>query len=250
MLYRLKRHPFAVKAHFDFSLVLTYAFPKEILTPLLPPGIELDNFGDYGFVAVAMVQTNKLRPFFVPAFMGKNFFLSGYRIFVKYHTLKGKRYRGLFILRSDTDNSTMQTFGNLLTHYNYHTIKVSISKSPNGVDIKTVTPQGESDAEIKVNYGVENIQLPNGSVFKDWKEARRYAGPMPFTFDYEKQTHSIIFIEGVRENWEPKPVFVEEENVEFLKQPMFKSARPILSNAFIVENIPYMWRRGVREKLP
>jgi hypothetical protein len=33
----LRRHPFPVVAHFDTSLVLTYAFPARVLEPLLPP---------------------------------------------------------------------------------------------------------------------------------------------------------------------------------------------------------------------
>ena len=41
----LKRHPIPVKAHFRHSLVLTYAFPKQLLAGLLPPGLILDKIG-------------------------------------------------------------------------------------------------------------------------------------------------------------------------------------------------------------
>jgi hypothetical protein len=249
MLHQLKRHPFPVKAYFDFSLVLTYAFPKKQLEPMLPPGLELDTFGDYAFVAVAMVQTRKLRPFFVPSFLGRDFFLSGYRIFVKYHTQKGKRYRGLFILRSDTDNGTMQKSGNLLTHYNYHHTDIAWQKLPDGIEVKVRSKDRVSDADIKVQYGNEATQLPQGSVFTNWKEARRFAGPLPFTFDYEKETHSIIFIEGVRENWVPAPLQVEKADLQFFNSEKFKNTTPVLSNAFITEQIPYRWKKGVREKL-
>ena len=60
--YRLRRHPFPVDAFFDHSLVLTYALPLQSLAPLLPPGLQVDAYGDYGFVAIAMVQTRRLRP--------------------------------------------------------------------------------------------------------------------------------------------------------------------------------------------
>lgn len=249
MFHQLKRHPFPVKAYFDFSLVLTYAFPKEQLQPFLPPGLELDTHGDYAFVAVAMVQTRNLRPFFVPKFMGKDFFLSGYRIFVKYHTQRGKRYRGLFILRSDTDNPTMQKFGNLLTHYNYHTVEVDWKKDEKGIEVKVNSADHTTDAEIKVKFGDEQTPLPKDSIFASWKEARRFAGPLPFTFDYEKETHSIIFIEGVREHWVPAPLEVEMAKINFFNSEKFKTTSPILSNAFVTTEIPYMWKKGVREKL-
>ena len=51
--------------------------------------------------------------------------------------------------------------------------------------------------------------LPEGSPFPDLKEARKFAGPLPFTFDYEEETHSIVRIQGVRQRWNPEPVAVE-----------------------------------------
>jgi Uncharacterized conserved protein (COG2071) len=78
MGYRLRRHPFDVSAHFRHSLVLAYALPAGALEPLLPPTLELDRHGELGFVAAAFVQTEKMRPSFLPAVLGLDFFLGGY----------------------------------------------------------------------------------------------------------------------------------------------------------------------------
>src|SRR5271154_742302 len=83
MLYLLKRHPIAVKAYFRHSLVLTYALKPEALEPLLPEGLALDTWRGRGFLAIALVQTERLRPGFLPTVMGRDFFLSGYRIFTR-----------------------------------------------------------------------------------------------------------------------------------------------------------------------
>ncbi len=100
MISLLKNHPFAVEAFFDYSFVLTYAFQKKDLQPLI-----LDTYLDrWAFVAVALVQTKALRPKDFPAFLGNDFFLMGYRIFVRYITPTGKRLRGLYILKSETDS--------------------------------------------------------------------------------------------------------------------------------------------------
>jgi Uncharacterized conserved protein (COG2071) len=107
MLYSLKRHPIPVQAWFDFSLVLTYALPAEILAPHLPEGLELDEFAGHGFVAVALVQTRYLRFAGAPKWLGHDFFLSGYRIFCRYRTAAGRRLRGLRILRSDANSLLM-----------------------------------------------------------------------------------------------------------------------------------------------
>src|SRR5688500_9427651 len=96
----LKNHPFAVEAHFQTSTVLTFAVNKIELRSLIPACLELDTFQeDWGFIAVAMVQTKALRPKGMPRFFGSDFLLIGYRIFVRYMNDRGKRMRGLYILR-------------------------------------------------------------------------------------------------------------------------------------------------------
>lgn len=93
MLHALRRHPFPVRAWFRHSLVLTYAMPRHVLEPLLPPGVMLDTWGDRGFLAIALVQTDHLRPSWLPRFLGQRFFLSGYRIFTRFQTAGGRRLR-------------------------------------------------------------------------------------------------------------------------------------------------------------
>lgn len=81
MLHLLKRHPIAIEAQFDYTLVLKFALPTDVLEPLLFPGLMLDTFCGFGFVAIAMVETKHLRPKGMPSFLGQDFFLGGYRMF-------------------------------------------------------------------------------------------------------------------------------------------------------------------------
>jgi hypothetical protein len=249
MRHLLQRHPIPIKAWFRHSLVLTYALPADALRPLLPPGLVLDTFGDFGFVAVAMVQTRSLRPAFLPQWCGQDFFLAGYRIFTRFRTRAGRTLRGLRILRSDADHVLMVHGGNLLTHYQYRRAQAEVCEKGSELLIRVTTPAGEADVEVRANLANAPAAPPPGSPFPDWHQARLFAGPLPFTFDYESQTHSIIIIEGVREDWQPKPVAVTVEKLTFLDHPPFRDARPVLANAFHVANISYAWKRGVREPL-
>lgn len=250
ILWRLQRHPFSVTAFFRHSLVLTYAFPQAVLGPLLPPGLILDTFGDFGFVAIAMVQTKGLRPAFLPRVLGQNFFLCGYRIFTRFQTSAGRTLRGLKILRSDTDRRRMVVFGNLLTHYRYRLARVAFRATNEQLDVTITTPRAEADLHVIAHLADAAAQLPAGSPFSNWHQARLFAGPLPFTFDYEAETKSIILIEGVRENWRPRPVTVEVLRNTFFDAEPFASTRPVLASAFHVGDIPYRWKRGVIEGLP
>jgi len=239
MLSFLKNHPFAVEAFFESSLVLTFAVPKEELQDLIPACLTLDTYEDkWAFIAVAMVQTKELRPKGFPKFMGNHFFLIGYRVFVRYTNAKGKRLRGLYILKSETDKKKMKFFGNLFTHYNYTTTDICKTENKNYKKISSLI----SDFEITIDASQKEVLLPKNSPFPNWKIARRYAGPLPFTFTYNSNTKEVLVIEGVRKNWNPKPIHITDYNFSFLKTLNLKNY--ILANAFIIENIPYYWKKG------
>lgn len=242
-MLNLRNHPFAVEAFFDYSLVLTYAVPKAELQPLIPPCLELDTFRDSeAFLAIAMVQTKALRPKGLPRFMGSDFFLIGYRIFVRYTTRAGKRLRGLYILKSETDSRRMEILGSLFTEYQYTTTDISQTKSGS---IMTITSQ-KSKLDIVVDTYPQPALLPPQSPFGDWKEARRFAGPLPFTFSYNPQTRDVLIVEGVRENWQPTAVSLLRSDLTFFESVGVRSAR--LANAFIIREIPYYWKRGRTER--
>ena len=239
----LKNHPFAVEAFFKSSLVLTYAVPKDEIKNLIPECLELDTFNErWAFIAVALVQTKKLRPKSFPEFMGNDFILAGYRIFVRYSNTKGKRLRGLYILKSETDKKKMSLFGNIFTHYNYTATDINFHTEKEKI---TVT-SAKSGLDIDIDFNKTDIKLPRDSPFSTWKEARRYAGPLPFTFTYNGKTKKVLIIEGVRKDWDPKPVEVLKSNVKFIKEMNLKGI--VLANAFIIENVPYYWKKGKVEK--
>jgi hypothetical protein len=245
MIHLLKRHPLPVTAFFRHSLVLTYAFPPEILQPLLPNGLVLDTFRGHAFLAIALVETRQLRPSFLPAILGGDFFLSGYRIFTR---LAGAAHskRGLRILRSDADHPWMVRAGNLLTHYNYRLCQTNLEERGAQIHWTVRTPNAEADLDVTAQLDAQPAPLPDGSPFRTLAEARRFAGPLPYTFDYEEATNSIIGIYALRQSWNPEPVAVDVRRNTFLDHEPFRSAPPILANAFHVHDVPYQWQRGRR----
>ncbi|MES2772998.1 MAG: DUF2071 domain-containing protein [Bacteroidota bacterium] len=243
MFSYLKNHPFAVEAFFESSLVLSFAVPKEELQHLIPECLELDVFDDkWAFIAVAMVQTKQLRPKGFPKFTGNDFFLVGYRIFVRYTNVAGKRLRGLYILKSETDKKKMEWLGNIFTRYSYTTTDIVTTQQ----GYITTIASKQSGLEIAVDAGTKDVSLPVCSPFADWKEARRFAGPLPFTFSYDADKKEVLIIEGVRQNWTPVPVEVLNYDIAFLESLRLKNVQ--LANAFILRNIPYYWKKGRIEK--
>jgi len=242
MFSHLKNHPFAVSAFFESTTVLTFTFSKEVLESHIPPCLQLDTFQNkWAFVAIAMVQTKHLRPKGFPKFLGNNFFLIGYRVFVRYTTETGKNLRGLYILQSQTNKKKMEISGNIFTHYNYTTIDISQLQ----IGIQKTISSKKSDFEVSYEKK-EKITLPSTSSFSSWKEARRFSGPLPFTFTYKESTQEVLIIEGVRQDWKPQPIQVNSYHFSFFKQRGLPN--PQLASAFTIENIPYYWKKGRKEQ--
>lgn len=104
----------------------------------------------------------------------------------------------------------------------------------------------KSDFEIIFHDADDEVALPELSPFGSWKEARRFAGPLPFTFTYNSATREVLIIEGVRQNWLPKPVKIKSYDFAFLKSLNLQSI--CLANAFLIKNIPYYWKKGKVEQ--
>ncbi len=142
---------------------MTFAVPKEQLQNLIPECLQLDTFQDkWAFVAIAMVQTKDLRPKGFPKFLGNDFFLIGYRIFVRYTNKTGKNLRGLYILKSETDKRKMEFFGNIFTHYSYTTTDI---KQIEYQDTKEIS-SNKSKFKIKIAKTETQISLPEQSLLQ------------------------------------------------------------------------------------
>jgi uncharacterized protein YqjF (DUF2071 family) len=245
-LQRLHDHPFAVDAYFDFSLVLTYALPVEVLRPLVPPALTIDTYQDrWAFVAIAMVQTRGLRPSRLPALLGRDFFLIGTRIFVRFQPANGARLRGLYILRSETDRRAMSVLGDLFTHYRYVYRPITVERDGPHLRVRSGDFRVAVDTLPPTAALDDPTLLPPGSPFTDWKDARRFAGPMPHTFS-ALGDDEVLVVEGVREAWRPRPVRVLEAVIPYLAEQGL--ADPVLASAFVIEGVPYHWAPGRRER--
>ena len=244
MLPFLKNHPFAVEAFFESSTVLTFAVPKVDIQNLIPQCLEVDSFDDkWGFIAVAMVQTKNLRPKGFPEITGQDFFLIGYRVFVRYTNNAGKRLRGLYIINSETDKRKMEIMGNIFTHYNYTTTDIHQRNDSSIMEISSK----KSGFKVTIDSSDNgNTYLPVGSPFSNWKDARKFAGPLPFTFSFNAKAKQVLIIEGVRENWVPIPLKVLEYRFSFLDKMHLDGI--ILANAFIIRDVPYYWKKGKLEQ--
>ncbi len=221
---------------------MSFAFPEDLLRPLVPEGLKIDAYEGMGFVTLAMVWTKGLRPTEFPAKMGRDFFLAGYRIFTRLEDEVGRSLRGLKIIRSETDSRFMVYSGNLMTGYNYRHVAVEIEEEASFTRVIS-RADGVATFDLKFESGNGDTALPKDSPFPDWRTARRFAGPMPFTFSPQGDG-SFVVVEGSRGSWKPQPVGVVKWDVGLFGEDPFRGVNPVLANAFVVRDVDYRWEKG------
>jgi hypothetical protein len=224
-------------------IAVSFAFPEATVRPLVPGALEIDTYDGFGFVTVAMVWTEKLRPAAFPAFLGQDFFLVGYRVFTRLREEAGRRLRGLKVLRSETDRHRMVWMGNLMTGYRYRHVNVRVDETGPETRVSTFLADGRATLELAFEAESCGAALPEGSPFPDWHTARLFAGPMPYTFGAEDDG-SVVVVEGSRQNWVPRPIFVKHWRVGLFDEAPLCGTEPVLANAFAVNDVSYRWKRG------
>jgi hypothetical protein len=121
----------------------------------------------------------------------------------------------------------MELLGNIFTHYKYDRTDIHLSQTKDSI----VAAANTSGFFIEVKNSGADVALPATSPFANWKEARRFAGPLPFTFSYKPETREVLIV-----------VEVVSCNIPFLETT--GPVKGALANAFVINNISYYWKKG------
>lgn len=240
----LRRHPFPMECRFRRSLVVAWAFEAEAIQAMLPAPLEADTYRDdegrsWGFAAVALVDLEDLRRSGTPRWLGSSSTMAGYRLFARMRNQRGQWMRGLKILRSDVNRTLVATGANLTTRYGYHVTRTHVEVDGERSHYRFTSGDGSADVDIEV-HGPGAV--PSGSPFADARAARRFAGPLPYTFSSDPD--GVVVVKSDREGWTPEPVDVTVRAATFFDRGPFAGLERRLANAFELRDIEYGWRAG------
>lgn len=243
-----RNHPLAMTTRFRRAVVLTFAFPRSMLAGLVPASLALETVDDLGFVAIALVDMEHLRPARLPAWAGTDAIFIGYRVFVRTELADGRARRGLKVLRTDVDRLHLLVGTRLLTRYDtgLTTARWDI-EGP--VDRVRVRPRWRGAALDVVTVDDNPTAPPPGSPFAGWDDAAPFSGPLPWTLAPDRTGTSAVAVKGVRSAWNPRPLTVDHHAVGLFGRPPFDGTPPLLASAFGVDDVDYSWRAGREEPI-
>src|SRR2546427_12646768 len=87
--------------------------------------------------------------------------------------------------------------------------------------VSVSSPGHVADLDVVADLSSRPAPRPAGAPFANLEDARRFAGPLPYTFDYEPETNSIVMIKATRRRGEREPLAAVAHTPPALEQPRF-----------------------------
>lgn len=233
--------PIALAAYVRHRLVLTYAWPRELLEPMIPAGLEPATYGALGFVAVALVHAESVRPSPLPQRVGGRCDLVGYRVLVRRRDVRGRTLQGSSPLRGDADGGSMVRLGCLLSGGRYRRANIRFDERPGVLEVVARTAGGAADVRVIADLTSRPAPLPTGSPFLSLQDARLFGGAAS-RLDHEDPSGGITV--PARPARDAQPISVDVRELAFFDQAPFDLRAPMLACAFHEADVEYVWGRA------
>lgn len=232
-----------MSTRFRHATVVTFAFPASVVQRLVPRQLTLEARDGLGFVAVALVDMDGLRPSRLPAWAGSDAVFVGYRVFVRAVLEDGRVRRGLKVIRTDVDRIHLLAGTRLLTRYDAGLMAAVWERHGDDQRVRVRSRWRGSDLEVAIRRD-RPPSPPERSPFDRWEDAAPFSGPLPWTFAPTGQTDSVVAVKGIRSTWDPRPVTVLSHHIALFEHPPFAGNDPLVAAAFHVADVDYRWRPG------
>ena len=233
----------------DPCFLVSLAVDPGAVEPLLPAGLELITLHGSAFWNIVVCRVRRLRPLGAPDLFGLTYWHVAHRLHVCARAQSGRRWEGLFFLRSDVDRRILVGPGNRLTDFRFHRAAMHAEESPGWFRLVI----GENDdglasgrIEIKRD-GKTSAEAPRP--FDSLEERERFLryAPLGLAVDQAASVLRIAKVDRDERRWRESPVELMRCDLRYLQERLQGEGR--LIRATEVAPIDYVWTLGQREWL-
>ncbi len=233
----------------DPCFLISLAVDPAPVEPLLPAGLELITLHGSAFWNIVVCRVRRLRPLGVPDLFGLTYWHIAHRLHVRAKARSGRRWEGLFFLRSDIDRGILTTPGNWLTDFCFHRVEMRIEESPGLFRLEIGDKDdGLASGRIEINRDGKTREAapPPFDSLEERERILRYA-PLGLAPDPSGSVLRIAKVDRDERRWRESLVKVMHCELRYLEDRLQGEGR--LVRATEVAPIDYVWTLGQRERL-
>jgi uncharacterized protein YqjF (DUF2071 family) len=245
--------PFAANTVWAEAVCVNYRLDPAALRPVVPDVFDLDLHAGRAWVTLTASRLKDFGVGRLPAALRMNFYQATYRAHVAYTDFRGRRLRGCYFVRSETNSRLMSLTANLLPEFRAHRCGTSPILMARQGEHLLLTVDTDPDPAGKVILLLDTARplaaMPAGSVFDSVAGAYDFLVDFYDAFSYAPDTGEVLLLQIDRGPWDIQVVEPVDYYLGYFSDGPFPPGSAELDSVFYFRNTPYRWLPLLKEKL-
>ena len=245
--------PFGANTIWEQAICVNVRVRPEVLRPIVPRQFELDLHDGWGYVSLTASRLKDFGAGPVPRMLRKNFYQATYRAHVTFTDFRGRRMRGCYFVRSETNSPIMSLTANLLPEFKAHRCATHpILMARNGDHLLLSVDSGDDPAG-KVVLVLDAARpldgMPGGSHFKSIEHAYDFLVDFYDAFSFDPHTNDVFILRIDRGDWKIQVLEPVDYYLGYFSAGPFPEGTTELDSIFYFCDTPYCWLPLLKERI-
>lgn len=229
----------------DRRILVNYRVDPDVLAPLLPVPFRPKVIGGFGMVGICLIRLTRVRPRFVPRFLGISSENAAHRTAVEWEepgepSGVSRRVReGVYVRRRDTSSRLNAWAGGRLFPGIHHHADFTVRETANRFEVALQSDDGDTSMAVRARL---SDRLPATSLFPTLDEASAFfqAGSLGYSATPDPTTFQGLELRC--DTWNVEPLEVEEVRSSFFDDPkLFPKGSIAFDCALLMRGIEHEW---------
>jgi hypothetical protein len=245
--------PFAANTIWEHAICVNVRVQPAALRPLIPTQFELDLHDGWAYVSLTASRLKDFGAGRIPQVLRRNFYQATYRAHVVFTDFRGRRTRGCYFVRSETNSQVMSLVANLLPEFKaHHCATYPILMARNGDHLLLSVDSGDDPAGkvvLVLDAARPLDRMPDGSRFRSINEAYDFIVDFHDAFSFDAGTNEVFILRIERGDWNILVLEPLDHYLGYFSAGPFAAGAAELDSVFYFRDTPYRWLPLLKERM-
>jgi uncharacterized protein YqjF (DUF2071 family) len=245
--------PFDTDTTWAEAVAVNVRIEPAALRRLIPEVFDLDLYEGWAFVSLTASRLKDFGVGWLPRALRVNFYQATYRAHVTYTDFRGRKMRGCYFVRSETNARLMSLTANLLPEFRAHACSTYPILMVRNGDHLLLTVDSGADPAGKVVLVLDTGHclpaMPKSSVFPSTQAAYDFLVDFYDAFSYDPESGDVFILRIERGDWNIRIVEAVDHYLGYFADGPFPPGTTQLDSVFYFTDVPYRWLPLLKEKI-